>query len=161
MRFDGIAPCEGAEQEALFEWAALQSVRWPELGLMHHIPNGGKRGKAEAARLKRQGVRAGVPDICLPVARGGWHGLYVELKRPDGGRASAEQLWWLDALASCGYKTAICAGWEAAAQVITEYLKGGYKNAGADCEAGKWESQEGTKGGQCLSGGACGTNRKI
>lgn len=55
-------PCqlEGEEQAALFRWAQFQSGKYPELDLMFHIPNGGKRGKAEAARFKAEGVKAGV-----------------------------------------------------------------------------------------------------
>ena len=79
-------PTEADEQIALFEWAALQSGRFPELTLLHHVPNGGSRNKIEAARLRAQGVKSGVPDLCLPVARGGNHGLYIELKRQRGGR---------------------------------------------------------------------------
>lgn len=78
-------PSEDVEQAQLFAWAAYASGKYPELALMHHIPNGGKRGKAEAARFKLQGVKAGVPDIFLPCARGGCHGLYIELKRVKGG----------------------------------------------------------------------------
>ena len=84
-------PTESAEQQALFMWAALQSAAYPELTLLYHIPNGGSRHKAEAGRLKAEGVKAGVPDLCLPVARGGFHGLYVELKRERGSRTSEEQ----------------------------------------------------------------------
>ena len=71
---------ESGHQEALFEWAAYHMDCMPELEYMHHIPNGGKRDKRTAVALKRQGVKAGVPDICLPVARNGYHGLYIELK---------------------------------------------------------------------------------
>ena len=67
---------ESEEQICLFQWAQYQSGRYPELELMYHIPNGGSRNKYEAANLKLQGVKAGVPDICLPVARGKFHGLY-------------------------------------------------------------------------------------
>ena len=59
---------ESGHQEALFEWAAYHMDCMPELEYMHHIPNGGKRDKRTAVALKRQGVKAGVPDICLPVA---------------------------------------------------------------------------------------------
>lgn len=62
---------ESGHQEALFEWAAYHMDCMPELEYMHHIPNGGKRDKRTAVALKRQGVKAGVPDICLPVARNG------------------------------------------------------------------------------------------
>lgn len=58
---------ESGHQEALFEWAAYHMDCMPELEYMHHIPNGGKRDKRTAVALKRQGVKAGVPDICLPV----------------------------------------------------------------------------------------------
>src|SRR5262245_64718583 len=47
------------------------------------IPNGGARDVITAGRLKAEGVRAGVPDVCLPVARAGYHGLFLEVKRPD------------------------------------------------------------------------------
>lgn len=71
---------EANEQEALFRWAAFVRGRFPEIDLLYHIPNGGSRNRLEAANLKRQGVKAGVPDLCLPVASGKYHGLYIELK---------------------------------------------------------------------------------
>ena len=99
----------------------------PELGLMFHVPNGGSRNRIEAAKLKRQGVRAGVPDICLPVARGGFHGLFVELKYGRN-KATDRQTAWLDALRSQGYLAVECVGWDTAREVITKYLKGEIKN---------------------------------
>lgn len=66
---------ESGHQEALFSWAAYRTGLMPELQYMYHVPNGGKRDKATAAVLKRQGVKAGVPDIMLPAARAGYHGL--------------------------------------------------------------------------------------
>ena len=79
-------PLEAEEQAALFQWAEYQSGKYPELALMYHVPNGGSRNKAEAANLKRQGVKSGVPDVCLPVPRGNSHGAYIELKRIKGGK---------------------------------------------------------------------------
>ena len=81
-------PTEAQEQMTLFSWAAMQSGKYPELNLLYHVPNGGSRHKAEAGRLRAEGVKAGVPDLCLPVARGQYHGLYIELKRQRGGRTS-------------------------------------------------------------------------
>ena len=104
-------PCEEIEQTCLFRWAALESVAHPELALLHAIPNGGKRSKSEAARMKAAGVKPGVPDMFLPVAREGCHGLDIELKR-------------LEALARQGYKTALCHGWDAAREEIQRYLGG-------------------------------------
>ena len=116
-------PTEAEEQIALFEWATLQSGRFPELALLYHVPNGGSRNKIEAARLRAQGVKSGVPDLCLPVARGANHGLYIELKRQRGGRISEEQVRWIDGLLKQGYAAAICKGWQEAASVIIDYLR--------------------------------------
>lgn len=118
---------EGNEQEALFAWALYAAGAMPELGLMFHVPNGGSRNRIEAAKLKQQGVRAGVPDICLPVARGGFHGLFVELKYGRN-KATDRQTAWLDALRSQGYLAVECVGWDTAREVITKYLKGEIKN---------------------------------
>ena len=116
---------ESGHQEALFSWAAYRTGLMPELQYMYHVPNGGKRDATTAVALKRQGVKAGVPDIMLPAARAGYHGLYIELKRQRGGRTSDNQSEWLDALSAQGYKAALCYGWEQAAGTIIEYLTGG------------------------------------
>ena len=117
-------PTEAQEQITLFRWAEMQSGKYPELKLLYHVPNGGSRHKAEAGRLRAEGVKAGVPDLCLPVARGGCHGLYIELKRQRGGRTSDLQTGWLEALMEQGYQVAVCKGWEAAAKTIIQYLEG-------------------------------------
>ena len=119
-----LVPKESEEQIALFRWAALCKHTYPELNLLHHIPNGGTRNKAEAARLKAEGVKPGVPDLCLPVPRGQYHGLYIELKRKHGGRISKPQSEWIDALLMHGYCAAVCNGWEEAKGMIERYLKG-------------------------------------
>lgn len=75
---------ESGHQEALFNWAGYNMQRMPELEYLHHVPNGGKRDKATAIALKRQGVKAGVPDVVLPVPRGEYHGLYIELNDRKG-----------------------------------------------------------------------------
>ena len=115
---------ESQEQQLLFEWAALSAGKWPELALMYHIPNGGSRSKAEAGRFKAEGVKSGVPDICLPAARGGYHGLYIELKRVKGGRVSPAQQGWIAALRDQGYCACVCKGWDDAAHIIKAYLEG-------------------------------------
>ena len=118
-------PTEAEEQAALFEWAEVAKRDHPELALMYHVPNGGSRNKIEAARLKAQGVKPGVPDICLPVPRGKYHGLYIELKRRKGGKISNAQKLWLTALAGQGYKAYVCFGCDEAKKVILAYLNTG------------------------------------
>lgn len=120
---------EDAHQVALFEWAAMNEGRYPDLRKLYAIPNGGARNKIVAAKLKAQGVRAGVLDISLDVARHGFHGLRIELKRPAnkvlGHRAgvlSSEQQARIEDLVADGYKVAVCHGWEHARDVLVEYL---------------------------------------
>lgn len=119
-----IKSSEHMEQTAVFEWAAWNEHKYPELKLMYHIPNGGSRNIIEAANLKRQGVKAGMPDICLPVARGAYHGLYIELKRQKGGRVTPEQEKKIDDLREEEYAACVCYGAKEAIDVITDYLKG-------------------------------------
>lgn len=115
-------PLEHEEQSALIDWTILMCGRWPELKLFYHIPNEGKRSPAAAMRLKQEGMKRGVPDNCLPVARGKYHGLYIELKRIRGGQISEDQRKWIDDLSMQGYKAVICRGWNEAANVIEDYL---------------------------------------
>ncbi|EOS27636.1 hypothetical protein C806_00083 [Lachnospiraceae bacterium 3-1] len=133
---------EGGNQEALFEWAAYQAGRMPELEYLHHVPNGGRRDKATAMKMKRQGVKAGVPDIVLPAARAGYHGLYIELKAGKNTTTKKQELW-LEYLKNQGYFTAVCYRWEAAAELIEKYLL----NAEELEEAGQTWGKEGKNKG--------------
>jgi hypothetical protein len=90
---------------------------------MYHVPNGGHRNPATAGRLKAEGVKKGVPDICLPVPRGGYHSLYIELKRRKGGRVEPEQTEWLEELGRQGHYVAICNGYDSAIDTIERYLR--------------------------------------
>jgi hypothetical protein len=112
---------ESQEQIAIFQWAEFAKGKHPELSLLHAIPNGGLRTARTAGRLKREGVKPGVPDICLPVARAKWHGLYIELKAAKG-KVSENQKAWIDALIQQGYFTSVCFGSATAIEIIEEYL---------------------------------------
>ena len=112
---------EHVEQVALMRWATFARARFPELVLLYAVPNGGHRHKATAARLKAEGVKRGVPDVCLPVARSGAHGLYIEIKT-ERGKATSEQLGWIRALRRQGYVAEVCRGWESARSMIEHYL---------------------------------------
>lgn len=115
-------PTESVEQINLFRWADWQTGAHPELKRLYHVPNGGFRNKSTAGRLKAEGVKAGVPDVCLPIPRGAYHGLYIEMKRLKGNDTTEDQDDWLEFLQSQGYCTAVCKGWEAATNVILDYL---------------------------------------
>lgn len=119
-----LLPTESEEQVTLFSWARMKLGKYPELRLLFHIANGGTRDPIEAKHLKDQGVKPGVPDLFLPVARGFWHGLFIEMKRQKGGRVSDAQRRWLADLERQGYRTEVACGWREAAQIIEIYLQG-------------------------------------
>lgn len=112
---------EHIEAAVLMRWVEGARRERPELALLHAIPNGGKRPGRTARAMRAEGQRRGVPDYCLPVARGGFHGLYLELKTATG-RTSPEQRWWLAELAAQGFATHVARGWEQARDLITDYL---------------------------------------
>lgn len=88
---------------------------------IHAIPNGGERNKIVAAKLKAEGVKPGIPDIHLPVACGGYHSLYIEMKKP-GGRVSPEQTDRICRLKAYGNKVDVCFTWEEAVASLIQYL---------------------------------------
>lgn len=113
------APTEAQEQEVLMEWARCNEHFYPALAWLFHIPNESTQGK-----LGRQGVRAGVPDLFLPVPSGPYHGLWIELKRADHSNGpSPMQQVWLEHLRAHGYMAVVCYGaWEAI-KALEAYLK--------------------------------------
>lgn len=113
---------ESQEQIALFQWVNLQSHKYPLLELLYHIPNGGKRDIGTARKLKAEGVRAGIPDLCLPVSKGEYHGLYIELKAGKN-KPTANQCEWIEKLSKQGYYVAVCWGFEECRKVLIDYLK--------------------------------------
>ena len=79
------------------------------------MPNGAHVGAAQAARLKVEGLSAGVPDLCVPE----WN-LWVEMKRQQGGRLSAKQKDWIEHLEEIGHTVIVGKGWEdARGQVLS------------------------------------------
>lgn len=112
---------EETEQITLIDWCNINICKYPELSLIYHIPNGGQRNKSEAARLKRAGVKRGVPDLCLPVPRKNYHGLYIEMKYGNG-RTSKEQKEWIQQLNKNGYYAVVCNGFEEAKTTIETYI---------------------------------------
>lgn len=139
---------ESGHQKALFAWAAMAQYRGfqnanqmqsyskdgsivvtgmqpfgvPALRWLHAIPNGGYRDPVTAARMKAEGVKSGVADVFLPVARHGMHGLYIEMKKPGKGRSSEEQKEFAAFCIENGFCYRICDTWREAANTVQSYL---------------------------------------
>lgn len=127
---------EEAHQTALFCWARHPATisEWWELEWLHHIPNGGYRGDKRSAsitgaKLKQQGVKAGVADVLLPVNRAGCSGLYIEMKKPSLKSAknpfagcSEDQLDFKDFVEANKYIWRVCYSYEEAKAELLAYL---------------------------------------
>jgi hypothetical protein len=82
-------------------------------------PNGGKRSKREAERLKLEGVSSGVPDLYVPEWR-----LWIEMKTAGSvGRVSEDQWGWLEYLQSIGDRATVCRGHLAAIETVRAFVE--------------------------------------
>jgi len=115
---------EGTEHEnqvALVKWAALNLKTYPELSALYAIPNAARRSPFQGAWMKAEGLRAGFPDIGLPVPRDPYHGLYIEMKVGKN-KPTPAQCAWHERLRAFGNRVEVCYGWQEAVKVIEEYL---------------------------------------
>jgi len=114
---------EHRSQVALVTWAAYASGADPRLKMLHAIPNGGQRSKAVAGKLRAEGVKAGCPDLHLPIPVAPYAGLWIEMKAGKN-TTTPEQDYWLETLAEYGHACVVCYGWEPARDAILRYLRG-------------------------------------
>ncbi|MFC0183318.1 VRR-NUC domain-containing protein [Pseudarcicella hirudinis] len=110
---------ESEIQVACVRWFRVQ---YPEL-LIFSVPNGGYRNKKEATRLIQEGVTPGVPDLCIPVVKGGYSGLFIEMKS-ENNKPRPNQVKCISYLKMAGYKVEVVNSVELFISLVTEYLKG-------------------------------------
>ena len=119
-------PLEHAEQVAFFQRVDMSpfTKHLP----IYAVPNAGgytgnfKSNVVRATRMKKEGVRRGPPDINVDVARRGYHGLRIEMKRQRGGSLSPDQKAWHTLLREQGYYVEVCYGAEPAWNTLLSYL---------------------------------------
>jgi len=116
---------EFSHQCSIFLWAAYMACNYPELILLNGSLNGVRLPWGLAKKAKAAGMKKGYPDLFLPVARGGYHGLFMELKVKRN-YCTPAQRWWLEALRKQGYYAVSIRGEERAKVVIIDYLNGHY-----------------------------------
>ncbi|MFW1924260.1 VRR-NUC domain-containing protein [Acinetobacter geminorum] len=120
-RFNRV-PTEDQEQMTLMSWAHHVKFGNGRLSdYLIHIPNGGSRNEIEAAKFKKMGVKAGVPDLQLLVPNGLIHGLWIELKSKAGKLQPSRRLM-MQRLEEQGYMCKVCFGADEAIQEIKKYL---------------------------------------
>lgn len=117
---DNMKDLEHQEQKALIKWCEYMGAPY---NLIFAIPNGGHRHKAVAAKLKAEGVKSGVPDLFLPVAAWGKHGLFIEMKS-ENGKVTDNQKRWIEALILQDYEPIVCYSFDEARLEIEAWIKG-------------------------------------
>lgn len=121
----GDAAWNGSEhdlQKKFFAWLSSLLEQNPMLWLAHAIPNGGTRNKIEAAKLKAEGVRSGVPDVFLPIPKKSYHGLYIEFKAGKN-KPSTDQLFFINCLHYLGYKCIVTNSFKFATSITVQYIQ--------------------------------------
>lgn len=107
---------------------ALKLMQWaryvPILNeLLFHVANERHCTPQQGHMFKCLGVKAGVSDYILPLPRGRYHGMFLELKRDRTGRLTPEQKIWLEKMRITGYHAVVAYGAEEAIQYFKEYLE--------------------------------------
>ncbi|NCB31628.1 MAG: VRR-NUC domain-containing protein [Clostridia bacterium] len=122
---------EHGEQAYVIQWARTNAYREPALNYLFAIANGarlshrmsqnGTHYSPEANKLRSEGMLAGVPDLCLPAARRGYNGLYIEMKIGKN-KTSEQQDAVIKYLREAGYQVEVCYGGDKAVEVLIFYL---------------------------------------
>lgn len=113
---------EHLEQAAIFHWARLNEERYPELALLFAVPNAGKRSIGAARYYLEEGLKAGIPDILLPIPEKPYIGLAIEMK-VGRNKPTENQIWWLEHLQDYRWRTEVCYSADEAIAVIKDYLR--------------------------------------
>ena len=112
---------EHDDQAAVLRWARAAAVVDRRLDLLFAIPNAGRRSRGAGRWMCAEGLRRGVPDLCLPVRTAAHGALWIEMKTATG-RVTADQGWWHEQLREQGYRVEVCRGAAAAIAVLEDYL---------------------------------------
>ena len=118
---------EHSEQSLVIQWAKVHEGQYPELEMLFAVPNAGKRSIGAARYYLDEGMRAGIPDILLPISHETqtgyiYIGLAIEMKFGKNKITEAQE-WWLKHLAQYGWKTAVCYSANETINVISNYLE--------------------------------------
>ena len=112
----------------VIEWAKRHEGKWPELQGLHSslngifIPGPKKLVYKIINHMKAEGMKRGIPDLFLPVARRGYHGLFIEMKRDDKQKPRPEQVEFMEYAEEQGYRDQVCYGYQDAVDELKWYL---------------------------------------
>ena len=113
---------EAIEQAKVIAWARANERNYPYLWMLHSSLNGVKLSAIQASIAKAQGMLSGVPDLFLPVPRGKYHGLYIEMKHGSN-TLTENQKKFLQNAANAGYAVSVCYSANEAIKRIEDYYQ--------------------------------------
>ncbi len=108
-------------QKAFFDWWRVYMPNEDLQQMMFAIPNGGARNVVTGKKLKAEGVRRGIPDVFLAIARLGYHGLFIEFKAGKN-KPSKEQAQFIETATKNGYLCVVCYDWVKAKEMVEAYM---------------------------------------
>lgn len=117
-----IKKTEHEEQATVIAWAKWNQHKYPELESLFAVPNQGKRGWYAQRKFKSEGMKAGIPDLCLPCKRGEYGALWIEMKTLDG-KVTLPQQRFMKLLMRQGHLAVIAFSSEQAIKVLIDYLE--------------------------------------
>lgn len=113
-------PLEIHEQEAVVEYLDLL-VSSGKVVIFSAVPNNTfTKSWKQKAKMKREGVRRGVPDILVVLKD---KIIFVEMKRVSGGVISSHQKEWIEAISKAGGHAKVCRGFNEAKKYIDSMVK--------------------------------------
>lgn len=107
-------------QTACVRWFRLKHPRLA--ARLFAVPNGGRRDGITGARLKEEGVLAGVADLILLVPNADYHALLIEMKTPKGSQSESQKAWQRAVAGNDDYMYVVCRSLEGFIKTIEEYL---------------------------------------
>jgi hypothetical protein len=86
------------------------------------VPNGGRRDATTGAKLKAEGVLAGVADLILLFPSNGYHALLIEMKTSKGKQSEAQKAWQKK-MEEYEYRYVVCRSLDEFMNNINGYLR--------------------------------------
>lgn len=125
-QFNRTARKPPSDEEHRIQCACVRwfRLKYPRLAArLFAVPNGGRRDGITGARLKEEGVLAGVTDLILLVPNADYHALLIEMKTPKGRQSESQKAWQWAVAGNDDYLYVVCRSLEEFMKVVEEYLQ--------------------------------------
>lgn len=106
----------------LFMWAEIMKEKYPELEMLFAVPFDAYKSVSSCKKFTEEGLKKGIPDVCLPISNGKFSSLWIKIKSSKHTKLTEKQKWWIKELNAKGCLAVDCVGWEAARDIILNYL---------------------------------------